>query len=165
MVAADLRGIVAFLYESPFLDLEVYRLLTILEASSALAEFKGTYATDQNRVRFIRGLEYPEISRIVVSLAAIIRSATDTNRDSDLELERPVGVILPDTTRPRAWQSLEFREACNKILHADLVELERKPETDALTGELFLEGRYRGKDWHARLDLRQYALAALALTP
>jgi hypothetical protein len=111
LVAADLRGIVAFLYESPFLDLEV---------SSALAEFKGTYATDQNRVRFIRGLEYPEISRIVVSLAAIIRSATDANRDSDLELERPVGVILPDTTRPRAWQSLEFREACNKILHADL---------------------------------------------
>jgi len=181
-VAAVVRGIVAFLYESPLLDLEVYRLLTILEASPALAEFKGKYTgalgeTDRNRVRFVRQWEEPEISRIVVSLAAIIRSAVDANPgayrvgggEPDLALERPVGLILPDTTQPRAWQGLEdFREACNKILHADRVELEREQETGALTGELIMEGRYpgkRGKEWRGRLDLREYALTALALTP
>jgi hypothetical protein len=46
---------VAFLYESPLLDLEVYRLLTILEASPALAKYIGDFGPDQNRVRFIRG--------------------------------------------------------------------------------------------------------------
>jgi hypothetical protein len=48
-------AVVAFLYESPLLDLEVYRLLTILEASPALAKYKGDFGPDQNRVRFIRG--------------------------------------------------------------------------------------------------------------
>ena len=35
------RGIVAFLYETPFLDLEIYRLMTILESSTALADYGG----------------------------------------------------------------------------------------------------------------------------
>jgi hypothetical protein len=178
VVAASVRGIVAFLYESPLLHLEVYRLLTILEASPALAEFKGTYETDRNHVRFIRDAwEETEISRIVVSLAAIIRSAVDANPgayrvsggEPDVALERFVGVILPDTTQPDGWQSLEnFREACNKILHADRVELERKQESDALTGWLIMEGRSpgkQGKEWQVRLDLREYALGALRLTP
>jgi hypothetical protein len=159
---------VAFLYETPFLDLEVYRLLTILEASPALAEFEGKYEPDRNKITFLRGLEFPEISRIVVSLAAIIRSAIDANSRAyagDLELERPVGVLVPDTAQPGVGEGLEFREACNKVLHADRVDPERKPDTGALTGELILEGRHKGKDWRAHLNLREYALAALSLTP
>lgn len=65
----------AFLYETPFLDLEIYRLIAVLESSPALAEFRGRYETDRNKVEFLRGVEFPEVSRIVVSLAAIIRSA------------------------------------------------------------------------------------------
>jgi hypothetical protein len=42
-VASGVRRIVAFLYESPFLYLEIYRLMTILESSSALADYEGTY--------------------------------------------------------------------------------------------------------------------------
>jgi hypothetical protein len=165
----------AFLYESPLLDLEVYRLITILEASSTLAEFEGNYERDRNRITFLRGWESPEISRIVVSMAAIIRSAVDANTGAysgylelELELERPVGVLMPDDAQPHAWEALDFREACNKILHADKVELERMPDTKALTGDLDLYGRHpgkKGKKWQAKLDLREYALAALALTP
>jgi hypothetical protein len=64
---------VAFPYETPFLDLEIYRLMTILESSSTLADYGG----DRGKVEFLRGLEFPEVSRIVVSLAAIIRAARD----------------------------------------------------------------------------------------
>ena len=160
----------AFLYETQFLDLEVYRLITILEASPALAEFNGS-ETDRNQITFLRNLEFPEISRIVVSLAAIIRSAIDADPGAyaaspyDVTLEKPVGVRMPDDAQPSASEALEFREACNKILHADQVDLERTPDTNALTGELFLSGRLRDKNWQAQLDLRQYALAALHLTP
>jgi len=63
---------VAFRYETPFLDLEIYRLIAVLESSPALAEFEGRYETDRNKVEVLRGLEFPEISRIVVSLAAKI---------------------------------------------------------------------------------------------
>jgi hypothetical protein len=51
-VAEGVRGIVTFLYETPFLDLEVYRLLTILEASPALAEFEGKY--ENQKIRRLR---------------------------------------------------------------------------------------------------------------
>jgi hypothetical protein len=165
------RGIVAFLYESPFLELEVYRLMTILESSSALADYGGTYEGDRRKVEFLRRSEFPEVSRIVVSLAAIIRAAMDADPglyagdEIELEVERPVGVLRPDATQPRVWESLEFREACNKVIHAKRVDPQRTVETGALTGELFLYGDYRKKDWEARLDLREFALAALSLTP
>ena len=73
------RGIVAFLYETPFLDLEIYRLLTILESSPALADYGGTYEGDRDKVEYLRRSEFPEVSRIVVSLAAIIRAALDAD--------------------------------------------------------------------------------------
>ena len=66
----------AFRYETPYLDLEVYRLLTILEASPALAQFDGD-ESDKRKLEFLRGWEFPEISRIVVSLATIISSSLD----------------------------------------------------------------------------------------
>jgi hypothetical protein len=160
---------VAFLYETPFLDLEIYRLMTILESSSTLADYGGTYEGDRGKVEFLRGLEFPEVSRIVVSLAAIIRAARDADPQlyarGDLEMERPVGVLMPDATRPDAWESLEFREACNKVIHAKRVDPKRTVDTGALTGELILHGDYRKKDWQARLELREFALAALSLTP
>jgi hypothetical protein len=160
---------VAFLYETPFLNLEIYRLRTILEASSALAKFEES-ETDENKVEFLRGLEFPEISRIVVSLAAIIRSAIDTDPRAyaasyPTALRRAVGTLILDETHSQTREPLPFREACNKVIHANTVEPTRELETGALTGELVLCGCHRNKDWRAELDLREYALSALSLTP
>jgi len=40
---------VAFLYETPFLDLEIYRLMTILESSTALADYQLSRVTPHLR--------------------------------------------------------------------------------------------------------------------
>ena len=158
----------AYLYEIPYLDLEIYRLLAVLESSPALAEFKGQDETDRNKVEFLRKMEFPEVSRIVVSLAAIIRSAmVDADPKAyagELEVERPVGVLMPDDTHPHVWEGLYFREACNKVIYAKHVD-PQQTGTGALTGELFLYGKRWNKNWQARLDVREYALAALSLTP
>ncbi len=69
----------AFLYETPYLDLEIYRLMTILESSPALADYGGTYEGDRDKVEYLRRSEFPEVSRIVVTLAAIIRAALDSD--------------------------------------------------------------------------------------
>ena len=125
----------AFSYETPFLDLEIYRLMTILESSPALADYGGTYEGDRGKVEFLRGLEFPEVSRIVVSLAARIIAARDADPQlyaGDLEIERPVGVLMPDATRPDAWESLGFREACNKVIHAERVDPKRTADTGRL---------------------------------
>ena len=151
-----------FIYEAPFLDLEIYRLLTILEASPALAEFEGD-EYDQRIVEFLRNFERPEVSRIVVSLAAIVRSSLDATPATETEKiisERPVGVWWPDERSPQIVP-LEFREACNKVLHADRVA----PEPPAPLKELVLYGSHRKKNWKALLDLRAFALTAARLTP
>jgi hypothetical protein len=50
-VAKDVFGIVAFLYETPFLALEIYRLMTILESSPALGDYGETYEGDRDKVQ------------------------------------------------------------------------------------------------------------------
>lgn len=160
-----------FVFETPYLDLEIYRLITILEASPALAEFEGD-EPDKRKLEFLRNWEFPEVSRIVVSLAAIIRSSLDANPVGDgfymQALGRRVGTLFPDESRPQVQQPLHFREACHKVLHANQVD----PETIVvgstralLTGRLTLYGRLGEKHWRAELDLREYAFSALALNP
>jgi hypothetical protein len=61
LVTESVREIMTFLNETPFLDLEIYRLITISEASPALAEFEGN-ENDKNKVEFLRGFEFPEVS-------------------------------------------------------------------------------------------------------
>ena len=173
MVAKAVRRVMTFLYESPLLELEIYRVLTILEASPALAEFEGEGEKDRNGVVHLRRFEDPEVSRIVVSLAAIVRSSIDANKRyyeivHKRDLIRSVGTLWPDADKRAESGLLVFRDACNKTLHADLVEPERTPETLALTGKLVLHGSPMGKPdvrWEAELDLRKYALTTLFLAP
>jgi hypothetical protein len=165
---------VPFRFETPYLDLEIYRLLTILEASPALAGFDGG-ETDKLKVESLREWEFPEISRIVVSLAAIIRSSWGPHPVSDQDdyygaaLMRRVGWLVPDLENPQELEILDFREACNKVIHAKSVEPETAPAIQAtrppLTGRLVLYGNYREKEWRADLDLKEYAFSALTLNP
>ena len=170
-----------FTFETPFLDLEIYRLISILVARPALAEFEGN-ESDKRKLEFLRHLERPEVSRIVVSLAAIVRSSLDAHsigggfyiRKLEGEaLERQVGTLSPDKSNPHFEEPLRFRKACNKVLHADRVDFETKmvptavpSDTQApLTGCLTLYRRLAKKEWRAELDLKEYAFSALALTP
>jgi hypothetical protein len=118
--------------------------------------------------------EFPEISRIVVSLAAIIRSAIDADRRyyesvSKEALDRQVGILFPDKGDFELQEPLRFREACNKIIHADLVNLETAPDNqgppEPLTGRLNLDVHKDNKEWCAELDLKAFALSALSLSP
>jgi hypothetical protein len=52
------QRIMAFRFETPYLDLEIYRLLTILEASPALAKFDGA-EPDKRKLEFLRKLGVP----------------------------------------------------------------------------------------------------------
>jgi hypothetical protein len=159
-----------FQYEPPFLDVELYRLITVVEASHALQahEVSAVDERDRNIWEFLRQFEFPEVSRIVVSIAAIHRTAINANRKyyhkvHTRAMEREVGILRPDDNDPQLQESLHFREACNKVLHAEQVDLERDEESGALTGRLWLTGQLNKKKWTADLDLNQYALSALAL--
>jgi hypothetical protein len=89
----DVRG------RDTLFELEIYRLVTILEASLALADFEGR-EPDKRKLEFLRGWEFPEMPRIVVSLAATIRSALDADSSGGgfyrEALERQAGTVFPD---------------------------------------------------------------------
>ena len=164
----------AFRFETQYLELEIYRLITIVEASPTLAGFEGAGSDERGLDRLRRQLDFPEISRIVVTLAAIIRSSLDADPagggDSSYRaaLSRRVGTLVPDRAKPQE-QPLLFWDACNKVIHAKAVEpepiLPSSGPAPPLTGRLVLYGDRNGKDWRADLDLKEYALSALELTP
>ena len=96
-----------------------------------------------------------------MSLAAIIRSSLDADPvgggDSYYRaaLGRRVGTLIPDLENPQEQEPLDFREACNKVIHAKSVEPEMAPAiqgmTPPLTGRLVLYGDRRGKEWRASM--------------
>jgi hypothetical protein len=157
-----------FLIESPHIDLELYRLVTAVLTSPALAEL----ASDEfvgGRWEWLRKIEFPEISRIRISVAAIVRNGLQAAPQSSIDLERPVGILIRDLTKPKTYEPLTFRESCNKILHATHVD----PETTDAKGNhiapvlqprVNLFGELGKREWKAVLDIRQFAVAAVVLT-
>jgi hypothetical protein len=183
----------SYFYNSSYLELEIYRLLTILEASPGLAYYAGAEEDtllDYERIERLRRWEIPEVSRIVISIAAIIRGGMNADPERyagdglpEEGVQRLVGTLNPDIDRPEAgYLPLNFREALNKVIHAKRVEPEwdddmwldeTSEEQDATTGgdtpafkgHLYLYGDYRKKNWLATVNLRQYAMAATAVVP
>jgi hypothetical protein len=157
-----------FWIESPHIHLDLYRLVTAVLASPALAEL-GRSAPASRRWETLRTIEFAEVSRILVSVAAIVRNGLEAAPRSSIELERQVEILIRDVTKPKTFQPLTFQESCNKILHATHVD----PETTEVEGEeiapvlqpyINLFGELRQRQWKAVLDIRQFAVAAVVLT-
>jgi len=177
----------SYLYDSSYLDLEIYRLLTIVIASEELTHYAAQEEDtllDYKRIDRLRRWEQPEISRIVVSIAAIIRGAVQAGTANAHAqripkgegLDREVGTLVPDLTQPNERKPLDFKEALNKVIHAKHVYPEweeddryepdpGEDEVRVFTGILHLRGDLRKKEWGACVNLRQYAMAAAALVP
>src|SRR5215467_7158296 len=102
-------------------DLEVYQTACTFAASSELARL----AKDQlGLMHVVRTFQQSEASRHLISLAALIRSAMDTwSATAEKNLRTPVGDLQASIENPNEIVPLGFREACNKILHADGIEL------------------------------------------
>jgi hypothetical protein len=77
--------------------------------------------------------------------------------------------LIPNLEKPKEQEILDFREACDKVIHAKSVEPETVQTTPGtappLTGRLVLYGDRQGKEWCAELDLKEYAFCALTLNP
>ena len=110
-----------FWFEAPHIDLELYRLATAVLASPALAELASDEALGR-RLESLRMIEFGEISRILVSVAAMVRNQLEGASRSSIELQRPVGILIRDLANPKVYEPLTFMESCNKILHATLVD-------------------------------------------
>lgn len=157
-----------FEFEASLIDLEIYRLLAVVLASPSLAASAKRLPDDGRRLEWLRKIEFSEASRLLVSIAAIIRNGLDSRSRGSIELERPVGILFADLEKPTEYQDLVLREACNKILHALRVEPEVNDEGEDCAPSLKplfnLYGTHREKEWRAVLDIREFAKAAVYFT-
>ena len=157
---------VGYPHESPNIDMELYRLLACLFASTTFSKLfskeKGTHHWE-----YFKRMEFPEICRILISIAAITRN----NLDAVHSLEKsksPVGLLYLNGDDNREPETLDFRQACNKILHATKVNPDVKDPSSGLasplTNLIHLYGVHGKQQWHAIIDIQHFALTATKFT-
>ena len=146
--------------EEQLVSRELYQLMNIFAAAPAIARRSGG-AGGHVYEWAIRSFEYLEISRILVSVSALLRNDWDANRSritSKLgDTDQQVGVFTEDLDRPRQRQPLLIRESFNKVLHASTINLDRSKGPSIYDGhvrpKVHLYGEYRGRDWKATIEV------------
>jgi hypothetical protein len=149
------------------MGLELYRLACGFAASSPLSTVgKGNPAIR----RLANTFELSEVSRRLIAIAVAVRSRLDLNSENyaaELDAEiGPVGVLTPDADIPYDPKPLTLREACNKLIHASIVDFQFINEScDEADGEgllprVLLHGTLRDKDWQAVIEVYDFIKGA-----
>jgi hypothetical protein len=188
----------SYKFEAAQVDVELYRLITIAVAGPGLAQVVKTIPADSSDRRildWLRNWEQPEVSRLVLSIAVMIRNGIQADPEI-FEADPPnhymeamditVGKLFPNVDKnPRVvkkdgggmlispGKDLRFRDALDKIIHAKHVRYVSEitfsnPEDDLAypPENLTLFGDWKGKNpWEADVYLVDYALAAARLAP
>jgi hypothetical protein len=75
-----------------------------------------------------------------------------------------VGSLVEDTTAPEKATRLDFREACNKVIHAKKVHFDggvnESTKRQYVNPIIYLYGDKGGKSWRATLDVVEFCKAA-----
>lgn len=113
----------------------------------------------------MRQFEFPEISRILLTVAVLVRNDWD-GAPQRFETaiasggDWSVGTLVEDLTNPLP-RPLPLRESLNKIIHATAINLDRSDSLTICSGHLLprlhLYGAKGDKDWKAELDVYRWA--------
>jgi hypothetical protein len=80
------------------------------------------------------------------------------------EQYKGVGSLIEDLRNVEAIQQLDFREACNKIIHARHVhfdgDIHAETQAEYLNPVVHLYGTKAQNDWRATLDIVEFCKAA-----
>lgn len=159
----DAGGGVPIMAES--LDLEIYQLACVFAASRELARWtKASEAISRLRNIFERA----EAARRLIALAAMLRNTMDSwskhRRDRVDKGAGAVGIIKPNSNKPKEREPLYFREACNKIIHAEHInfDVSRRgaEEHPTLFPIVHLYGKRGDLAWKAELKIDQFVRVA-----
>jgi hypothetical protein len=143
-------------------DLELYQLLCEVAASPRIARL----ASRLPRLERLRTVfEASEVSRRLIAVAVTSRSVMDVEAHAKAVLrvsKQVVGSLTPDVDKKTAKTDLTFREACNKIIHAQGVTLHdgRKGSRMPLRPLISLLGFKGEVCWEAEVDVLEFLNAA-----
>ncbi len=157
------------LIERPLIYASIYELSAIVFGSEGLARL----STGDNRDEFDKlrmRHEVAQASKLLIEIAVVLRNFIDSGSwpmDPIHEIrvqERPemcVGLVR-DTKKGE--NELSFREACNKVIHAERISFGMKSmpgKMDCLDGMVELHGRREKSAWVTDIQLSDFIRMAV----
>ena len=125
---------------------EAYRLICVFGGSREVERVRSRFHDHDSfppidgPSKWIRMLELSEASRLLLSLAVILRNTLDTSNDTSESYSHLVRTEVGQVrvlNKPRAKvKSLEVREACNKIIHAMNINFDFTNRSNICAGRL-----------------------------
>lgn len=156
---------------SEIIRLNLYRLLAHFHSSEIITAL-ANQDTGSNFEGLLDDFEEEEIQTLLLSVAVRIRILDDVYSKSEGQSTKDwdidVGKFFPNKAE-KDFVRLSLREACNKIVHATLVNFCRTNEdNDAadrfpLVPTIVLYGELRGVFWRAELNINGFVHAADAV--
>lgn len=144
--------------------LDQYRLLSHFLASKSIAALEGPRGS-----RSLKLYEKAEISRLLINIATYYRVKYDDGSWEHApwlhdEEYKGVGSLINDLKHPENACQLDFREACNKIIHAKQVhfdgDVDPKTKSECLNPIVYLYGDRSQQSWKATVDIITFCKAA-----
>ena len=149
-------------FANELIELDVYRLLTILYSSKALHTAEPSiFGFSMAAWKFERA----EIYRIAFTLAIRARNILDkSNPVINIVSAETVGIFEEDKTT----NDLSFRESCNKIIHSEhinfgVIDPIDKAIHNGVTEFIYVYGKKGKNEWKATIDLIQFSDKILQL--
>ena len=151
---------VDFRYEIEFandlVELDVYRLLTILYSSKALHNVNPPiFGLPMAAWKFERA----EIYKIVFNLAIKARNVIDLSKEDPKAVSESVTGQLEES---KTINELSFREACNKIIHSEhinfgLIDYNNADNHKGVTEFIYVYGKKGKNEWKATINLISFS--------
>ena len=137
---------------------ELHRLLAIFLSSRHFAELCENYPGEGFDPIFkIQEVEEDEITRILLQLAITARVVDDREGRAFKAFGSNCGTLQKDLSDQQT-EVLDIREACNKLIHAEIVrfDVETLGVQPYLNPTLYLYGTLQRKSWRAQLDVIKF---------
>lgn len=150
-----------------FLDHQLYLLGCMVHASHAFESF-GNHSLLSLRQQF----QETEVGRLLLTIAVAVRNAMDQNPSRAKYwlqgVEDNVGTLTIFGQEKQTESTLEFREACNKLIHCLSINFHYVAENPrrgmALTPRVHLYGTKEQKEWKATIEINNFIEVASQLT-
>ena len=135
--------------------LELHRLLSVFLASKSFAGLRTSFLGEGfDPIYKIQDVEEDEITRLLLNLAITAR-VIDDREDRVLERFGSNCGQLEKFSGNQDIETLNLREACNKIIHAKKIrfDVEEEAGQSYFNPIIYLYGDQNEKSWKATLDI------------
>ena len=141
-------------FANTLIELDVYRMLTILHSSESLHSVKPE---PYGWMFLAWQFEQSEVYRIVFNLSISARNILDKTKIQNIST-----LIAGKLEEKNTVIDLTFREACNKIVHSehinfDLINPTSVHDHEGLREFIYVYGKKGKNEWKATINLLQFA--------